>query len=82
MRPRTPEPLVDRHVPHRSIDIITPQQADDATPEPDAFGLASRTREHFGSFGELVLAPLRVLVSIQRRIRFLLCLSALSHGRP
>jgi len=37
-----------------SIEIVAPQQADDATAEPDTFGIARGTAERMLRFGEFI----------------------------
>ncbi|OJU31610.1 MAG: hypothetical protein BGN89_15600 [Alphaproteobacteria bacterium 64-6] len=68
-------------MPHRRIDVIAPQQPDDAPTEPDAFGLAARAGNCLGRFDELITAPLRVLRAILGLLGLILRLPGLRHGR-
>jgi hypothetical protein len=54
MSARTPEAIVEVDVAERRIEVVAPQQVDDAAAEPDAFGIAGRAVEDAGGFGELV----------------------------
>src|SRR3978361_137685 len=42
MSARTPETIVEVDVAERRIEVVAPQQVDDAAAEPDAFGIAGR----------------------------------------
>ena len=51
---RTAEPVIQLHMPERSIEIIAVKESDGAPAEPHAFGLAGRAVQQFGRLGNLV----------------------------
>jgi hypothetical protein len=60
----TAEPVVQVKVTKSGIEIVTPHQSNDATAEPNAFGIASWAVDGLGRFGELVGSALIVASGI------------------
>ena len=54
MTARAAEPVIQVEVTKSGIEVIAPHQPNDAPSEPDAFGIARRTIDDLGGFGEFV----------------------------
>jgi len=54
VRSRAIESIIKVEVAKCGVEIVAPQQADHASPKPDALRLAGRTRQEPCGFGELV----------------------------
>ena len=54
MGARTAEAVVKVEMAKGGIEIVAPQQADDAAAEPDAFGIARRPGERMLRFGKFI----------------------------
>ena len=66
MAARATEPVVEVEVAKRGVEVIQPHQADNATAEPDAFGVAGRAIDHLCRLDELVGLALVILVGLGR----------------
>jgi hypothetical protein len=66
MTARTTEPVVQIEVTKSGIEIVTPHQSNDATAEPDTFGVAGWAIDGLGGFGKLVGSALIVASGIGR----------------
>src|SRR5262245_63172818 len=51
---RAAEPVIQLHVPESYIEIVTEEQPDGASAEPDAFRMSGRSDQGFGGLRELV----------------------------
>ena len=74
------EPVVEVEVAKGGIEVVTPQQADHTTAEPDTFRIAGRAVERVLRFGEFV-DLLRLLGGLLAGRRLVFGVVALGEGR-
>jgi hypothetical protein len=60
------KPVVQVEVAESGVEVVAPHQANDATPQPDTFGIAGRTIDRLGRFGEFVGPALVVAGGVGR----------------
>src|SRR5581483_2866704 len=68
MAGRTAEPVIDVEMAESGVEIVAPQQADNAPAEPDAFGGGRRAAQHLLGFREFV--DLLLVLAFARRRTF------------